>query len=76
MGAGACARLCGLADQAFLVMLLASAALLQRLQELLDLLDAESPLSPRGSVRLEIAHVGPPANRSKGHPERTGGLRS
>ena len=41
-----------LADEAFLRLALTSTALLQRLQELLDLLNAEAPLSSRCPVRL------------------------
>jgi hypothetical protein len=64
-----------LADEAFRVLALAGATLLQRLQELLDLLNAEPTLASGRPIRLEVAHIGPPANRSEGNPERVGGLR-
>jgi len=66
----------GLADQAVLVLLLAGAALLQRLQELLDLLDAEAALASGGPVGLEIAHVGPTTDGAERDPEGVRGLRS
>ena len=65
-----------LADEAFLVLALTGATLLKRLQELLDLLNAKPALPSGRPVRLEVAHIGPPANRAKGDPERIGGLRS
>ena len=54
----------------------ADAALLERLQELLDLFNAEPALASGRPVRLEVSHVGPPTNRAERDPERIGGLRS
>jgi hypothetical protein len=53
-----------LADEPLLVGLgaLGRAALLESLQELLDLLDAEATLSAGGAIRLEVAHIGPPTD--------------
>jgi hypothetical protein len=53
-----------LADQSLLGVLraLRRPALLERLQELLDLLDAEAALAAGGAIRLEVAHIGPPTD--------------
>ena len=64
-----------LADQP-LLLLISRAPLLERLQELLDLVNAEPALSTGGPVGLEISHVGPAANRAERDPECVGGLRS
>jgi hypothetical protein len=69
--------LVGLADQSLLVRLpLGGAALLERLEELLDLLDAEAALAAWGAVRLEVAHVGPTTDGSERDSQGVGGLRS
>jgi hypothetical protein len=47
------------------MVLMSGAPLLERLQELLDLLDAEPALSTGGPVGLEISHIGPAANRAE-----------
>ena len=67
-----------LADEPLLVGLLAlgRAALLESLQELLDLLDAEATLSAGGAIRLEVAHIGPTTDGAERDPEGVGGLRS
>ena len=65
-----------LADQALLVLMVTSAPLLERLQELLDLLDAKPSLPTGGPVGLEVSHVGPAADRAERDPECVGGLRS
>jgi hypothetical protein len=58
------------------VLMLSSASLLERLQELFDLLDAKPPLPTGGPVGLEITHVCPATNRAERNPECVGGLRS
>ena len=64
------------ADQPLLVGLMSCAPLLERLQELLDLLDAEPALSTGGPAGLEVSHIGPAANCAERDPECVGGLRS
>jgi hypothetical protein len=64
------------ADEALVVLVLSGASLLERLQELLDLLDAKPALPTGCPVGLEITHIGPAANRAERDPECVGGLRS
>jgi hypothetical protein len=64
------------ADEALLVLVLSGASLLERLQELFDLLDAEPALPTGGPVGLEITHIRPATNRAERYPECVGGLRS
>ncbi|HYV15542.1 MAG TPA: hypothetical protein VE972_05950 [Conexibacter sp.] len=56
-----------------LVVLLAhdEALLLQRTDELLDVLDTEATLPTGRTVGLEIPHVRPTAHRAEGHTELT-----
>ncbi len=57
-------------------MLVPGTPLLERLQELFDLLDAKPALPTGGPVGLEITHVCPATNRAERYPECVGGLRS
>src|ERR1700759_5538512 len=56
--------------------MLPGTALLERLQELFDLLNAEPPLPAGGAVGLEVAHIRPTADSAERNPKRIGGLRS